>query len=70
MGVKHYYIGRHTYWSNVDLSNNGIVQKPKIEIDSEGNKKYMSSQNLGSKDRQGGEEVHEVVEYFLKKIHF
>lgn len=70
MGVNYYFIGRHTYWSNIDLSNSGIIQKPIIEYDSNGNKKYMSSQNLGSKDRQGGTEVHEVVEYFLKLVYF
>lgn len=63
-----YKIGRHTYWSNVKFQHNDIIQKPKVIIKS-GKKLYLSSQNLSSKDRQGGSEVHEVIERFLYTIH-
>lgn len=69
MGVKHFEIGRHTYWSNIDFKYDDIVQKPKIEYDLNGKKKYMSSQNIAPKFRQGGEEVHEVIERFLQTIY-
>ena len=61
-------IGRHTYWTNVDFKYDDIIQIPKVEIVN-GKKKFMSSQNLGRKDRQGTTEVHEVIERFLKEIH-
>ena len=63
-----YKIGRHTYWSNIKFDYNDIVQTPKV-ITENGKKKYLSSQNLARKDRQGGEEVHQVIERFLEVIH-
>ena len=44
-----------------------IIQVPKIDFKN-GKKRFMSSQGLGKKDRQGGEEVHEVIERFLQTI--
>lgn len=44
-----------------------IIQKPKVEIVN-GKKKRLSSQNLDKKDRQGGEEVHEVIETWLSLL--
>ena len=31
-------------------------------------KKYMSSQNIPPNKRQGGKEVHEVIELFIKYL--
>ncbi len=62
-----YKIGRHTYWSNIKFKCDDIIQIPKTIIE-DGKKKFMSSQNLARKDRQGGEEVHQVIERFLETI--
>lgn len=63
-----YLIGRHTYWSNIKFFHDDIVQKPKVEI--RNNKRiWLSSQNLPRNQRQGGNEVHEVIERFLETIH-
>ena len=62
-----YFVGRHTYWSNVLMNVSDIIQVPKIDYKN-GKKRFMSSQGLGKKDRQGGEEVHEVIERFLQTI--
>lgn len=59
-----YIVGRHTYWSNVKIDLSSIVQKAKTMI-IDGKKKWLSSQNLTRSKRQGGEEVHEVIEFWL-----
>lgn len=62
-----YFVGRHTYWTNIMIDFSQIIQKPKtIVID--GKKKYLSSQDISRKNRQGGEEVHEVIEYWINYI--
>lgn len=62
-----YKVGRHTYWSNIAMDLSHIHQQAKTEI-VDGKKRYRSSQNLSQSKRQGGEEVHEVVEYFINFI--
>lgn len=62
-----YKVGRHTYWTNVQLELDGIVQKAKTDIVN-GKKRYLSSQNLARKDRQGGEDVHQIIELFIRKV--
>ena len=63
-----YKIGRHTYWTNVEVEElNNIIQKPIVEIVN-GKRKWLSSQNLSRKHRQGGEEVHEVIEKWLEVV--
>lgn len=52
-----YEIGRHTYWTNIPF--NGINIKQKDD----------NIKNISSKNRQGGENVHNVIEYWLKLIH-
>lgn len=49
------------------MDTSDIIQKPKVEIVN-GKRKWLSSQNLDKRDRQGGEEVHEVIERFLQSI--
>lgn len=51
-----YEIGRHTYWSNVFLNSQFIPQVKE-------NVKYVSSAK-----RQGGINVHNVIEVFLETI--
>ena len=63
-----YKIGRHTYWSNVKFDVSDITQEPKVDYKN-GKKRWLSSQNLSREDRQGGEDVHQVIERFLEEIH-
>ena len=64
-----YFVGRHTYWSNIrlKLSDINLLQKAITDYKN-GKKRYLSSQNLPRHLRQGGEEVHQVIERFLKTI--
>ena len=66
-GVRMVKIGRHTYWSNIEFKYDDIIQKPKTIIEN-GKKKWLSSQHLGRKDRQGTDEVHEVIERFINEV--
>lgn len=61
------FIGRHTYWTNINFYTDDIVQEPKTIIEN-GKKKWLSSQHLARKDRQGTSEVHEVIERFIEEI--
>lgn len=63
-----YHVGRHTYWSNVYFKTDDIVQIAKTDYKN-GKKRYLSSQNLDRKHRQGGKEVHEVIERFLQNVY-
>lgn len=51
-----YEIGRHTYWTNIPFNGTNIKQK-KDNIN-----------NISSKNRQGGLNVHNVIQYWLKII--
>ena len=62
-----YRIGRHTYWSNILFYVGDIHQEPKVEM-VDGKKRYLSSQTLSRKKRQGGQEVHEVIERFIQTL--
>lgn len=62
-----YRIGRHTYWSNILFYTGDIVQEPKVEVIN-GKKRYLSSQTLVRSKRQGGQEVHEVIERFIQTL--
>lgn len=62
-----YKIGRHTYWTNVPFDCSDIVQVAKTDFVN-GKKRYLSSQNLPRSQRQGGDEVHEVIECWLAHI--
>lgn len=62
-----YRVGRHTYWTNVKLDVTGIVQKP-ISDYKNGKKRWLSSQNLPRDKRQGGKDVHEIIELFINTI--
>lgn len=62
-----YFVGRHTYWSNIKLDFSGINQVPLTDY-KDGKKRYLSSQNLPRHLRQGGNEVHECIDVFLSKV--
>lgn len=62
-----YKIGRHTYWSNMLVDLSDIKQTPKTDFKN-GKKRFLSSQNLSRKDRQGGEDVHEVIEKWIQYV--
>lgn len=59
-----YFIGRHTYWSNI-LFVSDIPQKFDFQY---GDKLLKDFQFLGLNNRQGGSNVHNVVEMFLFTI--
>ena len=52
-----YIVGRHTYWTNIKFNCEDIVQLPN----------YVTQ--VARTKRQGGEEVHEVIERWLEEIH-
>lgn len=52
-----YIVGRHTYWSNVKMDTSGIIQEREDVT------------NLTKSKRQGGNDVHNVIERFLQTIH-
>lgn len=62
-----YKVGRHTYWTNKNLVIENVIQKPITDFKN-GKKRYLSSQNRPQSKRQGTEEVHEIIEIFLKEI--
>lgn len=57
LGLYVYKIGRHTFWSNIFFDCSDIVQKPVCNI-----------QFLSVSKRQGGKEVHEVIERFIETV--
>ena len=62
-----YKVGRHTYWSNEKFDVSHIKQEAKSDYKN-GKKRWLSSQGLSRNARQGGEEVHEVIELFIQHI--
>lgn len=54
-----YYVGRHTYWTNVPFNPTNIEQK--FDFDGVGKRLV--------KNAQGGENVYKVIEWWLKIIH-
>lgn len=52
-----YEYGRHTYWTNIPFNPSGISQE------------NDNINNISSKDRQGGKNVHRVLEHWLEVIH-
>ncbi|MCK9576718.1 MAG: hypothetical protein M0R51_12415 [Clostridia bacterium] len=59
--------GRHTYWTNIPFNPKGIKQKIDFKyIDK--NKPQNHIINRTSKNGQGGDNVHDVIEYWLKNV--
>ena len=69
LGLFVYRIGRHTYWSNICIPQLYFLKQHAITDVINGKVRYLSSQNLSRSDRQGGKEVHEVIEIWLRFIH-
>lgn len=66
-----YEIGRHTYWTNVAFNPYGIKQLDDLKkVQTKGGKRpghwTISAQR---KNRQGGENVYNVIEYWLNILH-
>lgn len=54
----HYFLGRHTYWTNIkNFDINEIIQVKEDKVE-----------NISQKKRQGGQNVYHVVEYFINKV--
>src|SRR5690554_2471693 len=58
-GLNVYYLGRHTYWSNIDI--NDILKKVELPINE-------NIQNIAGKNRQGGKDITQLFNLFIKKI--
>lgn len=62
-----YTIGRHTYWSNILLSDGEINKLKTLQTYDFSNTKGYTVRL--KKNSQGGDNVHLVIDYFLKKVH-
>ena len=60
-----YFVGRHTYWSNVLMDLSDIHQEPDFGHNVNGNVILINKDG----HREGGKNVHEVIERFLETIH-
>lgn len=64
-----YYIGRHTYFTNVKLEENEIESlKSKNRQDFKYHGKVIKYYDMKDTDHQGGYNVHIVIDYFLNKV--
>lgn len=62
LGVFYYFYGRHTYFTNIMLNLNNISQRQDFL---NGGVRINYNDDF-SKYNQGGYNVHQVIEYFLK----
>lgn len=64
-----YYIGRHTYFTNIDLTDEEIAE---LNRQNRQDFKYgghtIQYEDMSNKKHQGGYNVHLVIEHFLKKV--
>lgn len=64
-----YYIGRHTYFTNIKLDENEIESlKGQNRQDFKYHGKVIKYDDMKDTDHQGGFNVHLVIDYFLRKI--
>lgn len=64
-----YYIGRHTYFTNIELKEEEILfLESKNRQDFKYGGKVIQYDDMKDKKHQGGYNVHLVIEYFLNKI--
>lgn len=54
-----YFVGRHTFWTNVDMDD--VIHDIKIEP--------FDVENKSRKQRQGDKTVHDFVELFINKVY-
>ena len=60
-----YLIGRHTYWSNILFPYEDIEQEYDFKF---GGYVRKTVQDYGRSNRQGGENVHNVIERFIQVV--
>lgn len=60
-----YLIGRHTYWTNIMIPTD-LLQVQDFRY---GGYQVKNMNNLTRSDRQGGWNVHQVIEMFLEVVH-
>lgn len=70
-----YQHGRHTYWTNVPFSPEGIKQKidfkavrSRVGVDKTSPDYNNVGLNVIAKNRQGGDNVHNVIEWWLRVV--
>lgn len=59
------FIGRHTYFTNIDFNESGIEQRQ----DFRHHGKTIKYEDMKDKDHQGGFNVFNVIERFLEEIY-
>ena len=74
-----YFHGRHTYWTNIAFNPSGIIQHNEYKLAvckkledgtwlKTGQVFIGNMNNMSSGNRQGGENVHNVLEYWLEYV--
>lgn len=64
-----YYIGRHTYFTNIWLSDEEVfILESQNRQDFRYGGKVIKYPDMTNKKHQGGFNVHLVIDYFLKKV--
>lgn len=64
-----YYIGRHTYFTNIDLTDEEVETLNKQNRqDFRYHGQVIKYDDMYNKKHQGGYNVHLVIDYFLKKV--
>jgi hypothetical protein len=66
-----YQCGRHTYWTNVPFNPMNILQLKEFnyKVIKSGKNKGRIGDYTPSSKRQGGQNVHNVIEYWLQVVH-
>lgn len=68
-GCYIYYIGRHTYFTNIELTDEEVeMLKNQNRQDFKYHGKVIKYDDMKDTDHQGGYNVHIVIDYFLKKV--
>ena len=64
-----YYIGRHTYFTNIELSNDEVkTLNEQNRQDFKYHGQVIKYDDMENKKHQGGYNVHLVIDYFLNKV--
>ena len=74
-----YIHGRHTYWTNIPFNPSNIKQYNEYQLMickkledgtwfKSGQKYIGNMKNMSSNNRQGGQNVHDVIEYWLSTL--
>lgn len=69
VGCYVYYIGRHTYFTNIKLDENELKElENQNRQDFRYGGKVIMYEDMQNKKHQGGYNVHIVIDYLLKKL--